>query len=74
MKDRYSGEMDRLEPRREKLDEKFLYGELTQEPYYIKKMYKGFKAKIPVRAMTDWSIDLGGTVVTPDSAYLMVWE
>ena len=60
--------------RLEKLDGKFLYGELTQEPYYIKKMYKGFKAKIPIRAMTDWSIDLGGTVVTPDSAYLMVWE
>lgn len=58
----------------EKLDEEFLYGTLTQKPYFIKGMDEGFKAKIPLRAMTDWSIDLGGTMVTPDSAYLLVWE
>lgn len=60
--------------RLEKMDEEFLYGILTQEPYYIKELHEGFKAKIPFRALTDWSIDMGGTIVTPDSAYLLVWE
>lgn len=58
----------------EKLDGKFLYGSLTQEPYYIADMHEGFKAKIPVRALTDWSIEVADMIVTPDSAYLLVWE
>lgn len=60
--------------RLQKLDDQFLYGVLSQEPYYISDMHEGFKAKIPVRALTDWSIDVDGMIVTPDSAYLLVWE
>lgn len=58
----------------ERLEDGFLYGALSQEPYYIAEMHEGFKAKIPVHALTDWSIDVGGMIVTPDSAYLLVWE
>lgn len=56
----------------DKIDEAYIWGELTQEPYFIDNLHPGSKAQLSVEDLTDWIIYLGEQRITPDSAYILI--
>lgn len=48
-----------------------IIGELTQEPYYIKGISKGYIGTYNYNNITDWMVFCGNESVSPDTAYLL---
>ena len=54
------------------INEKFIWGILTQEAYWIADIHTGDKMKLSINDLTDWVIYLEDYRITPDDAYLLV--
>lgn len=58
----------------QKIDDQYLSGALTQEPYFVSKLHMGDALKIPLERLTDWALTIDDYHITPDSAYLLIQD